>query len=327
MVYDISKIIPTTKAEVLDMVDELSIYAKYLGFKPKLNQIYTSPLRDDKSPSFSLFLGNNGHILHKDFGTGRSGDCIEFIRKLKNITTRDAINEVLQTLKDSNFIPLSPVKRLRQIPSSATKIEIRKMPFTKEGLAYWAQYGINENILAKYDVFQTSKVWIRDKLKFFHKAGNLIFTYQIYDRLKVYMPMHESVRFLTNCNTYYIQGWKQLNFKNDILIITKSLKDVMVLDKLGYSAIAPNAESYNIPENIVNEIRRRFKTIILFYDRDMAGMTNTHKLVRKYGFNYFFIPKKYKIKDISDFYKAKGKKETIKLLSNLIQKVCQQLKH
>ena len=71
-------------------------------------------------------------------------------------------------------------------------------------------------------------------------------------------------KFITNANAYYMQGWKQLNRNNDTLIITKALKDVMLLDKLGYSAIAPNSESYNIPDNIIKEITSSYKNIIVF---------------------------------------------------------------
>lgn len=320
MIYDNNTVINLTKEETLSIINELDVYTYFLGFRPVLNQIYTSPLRQDKSPSFNLFLAKNGHILYKDFGTGDAGDCIKFVKKLKNTTTQKAIKEILKLFIHKSITPEIQKKKLRKIPSTSTKIDIKIMGFTNEALKYWEIYGITLETLKKFEVFQVSRVWINDELKLIHKKDNFIFAYKLYDRLKLYRPLDKAYRFITNCNMYYLQGWKQLNKNKKTLIITKSLKDVMLLDQLGYTAIAPNGEGYSIPDNIINEIKKNFKDIVIFYDRDYSGIINTRKLFKTYKFNFIFIPKKYKIKDISDFYKEKGLSKTVELLSNLITK-------
>lgn len=316
--YNTSTVISVTKEELLGMVDEIEIYTHFLGFKPLLNQIYISPLRNDKSPSFNLFCGKNGHILFKDFGTGKSGDCVEFAKELTHRTTREIVAEILQLISN-RCITQYPKKKLRKIPSTNTLIEIKSIPYNLEGMQYWEQYNIDVSTLNKYEVFQVGKVWINNELKSIYKKNMPMFAYKLYDRFKIYTPHNKLHKFITNANAYYMQGWKQLNRNNDTLIITKALKDVMLLDKLGYSAIAPNSESYNIPDNIIKEITSSYKNIIVLYDRDKTGMFNTRKLYKTYKFDFKFIPSIYNTKDISDFCKEYGLESTVKLLSKLIQ--------
>lgn len=318
MLYNASRTISFRKEELLDIIDELEVYTYYLGFRPTIDQTYISPLRQDKSPSFNLFYGRNGRLMYKDFGTGESGDCFKFAARLTNQHPRTINKEIKELFTSKRIYTPLKKKKVRKIPSNSTDIDIKKIPYNKEGIQYWNQYGIDDATLFKYDVFQTKKVWINGELKISSSPSFPIFTYLLYDRMKIYMPKSKGNRFITNSNMYYIQGWKQLNKERNTLIITKSLKDVMLLDILGYSAIAPNAESYSIPNIIVTEIKKHFDNIILLYDRDLAGMLNTRKIIKSTGFNYRFIPKKYQTKDITDFYKGYGKAQTVKLLSNLI---------
>ena len=91
----------------------------------------------------------------------------------------------------------------------------------------------------------------------------------------------------------------------------------MTLHDLGYNAIAPASESVLIPEIVVNNVKKRFKRIIIFYDRDKTGIEFTRKLTRKYNLDFFIINKRYKTKDISDFVKNFGSKEASELIKNI----------
>ncbi|HSH53142.1 MAG TPA: CHC2 zinc finger domain-containing protein [Bacteroidales bacterium] len=306
------------KKELLDIIDELAVFTFYMGFKPLINQTYISPLREDKSPSFCLFWGKNGHLLYKDFGTGESGDCVKFVKEIKHVSYKTAIKEIYDLFKHKSINSYQKSKPLRKITPSPKRIEVRKTNFTKEGLSFWKKYGVIEKTLNKFDIIQVDKVWSNDKLivtKYNTKGP--IFAYIIYDRIKIYMP-YNSTKFLTNCNQFYIQGWKQLDRNKKDLIITKSLKDVCVLDVLEYSSIAPNSESYSIPGIIHTSIKNSFDNIYLLYDNDKTGIKNSNKLTEKFNYTPIFIPDKFKTKDISDFYKQYGESETIKLLQKLI---------
>jgi hypothetical protein len=57
------------------------------------------------------------------------------------------------------------------------------------------------------------------------------------------------------------------------------------------------------------------------YDNDLAGISNMKKIRRNHpDLIYYFIPRKYNVKDISDFYKTYKKKRTINFIKEVIMK-------
>ena len=60
----------------------------------------------------------------------------------------------------------------------------------------------------------------------------------------------------------------------DILVITKSLKDVMCLYEYGITAIAPCSENEFLTDNQYERIKKKFKYIFLLWDNDFTGVSN-----------------------------------------------------
>ena len=102
---------------------------------------------------------------------------------------------------------------------------------------------------------------------------------------------------------------------NRKLIITKSLKDVMVFyEFLGdkYDMIAPHSETYIFTDTLLDYLYKKYDEIIIIYDFDLAGVSGVNKLRKRNPekFSYLFVSTqrilingKVKIidKDISDF--------------------------
>lgn len=82
------------------------------------------------------------------------------------------------------------------------------------------------------------------------------------------------------------------------MIITSSLKDVMVLYKMGFSAIAPQSENSYIDD--IQDFAARFDKIAVFFDADEPGLAAASHLSEDIGAPYFTIPSRYDAKDISD---------------------------
>lgn len=122
---------------------------------------------------------------------------------------------------------------------------------------------------------------------------------------------------MSNCTVNNIQGYEQLPDTGDLLIITKSLKDVMTLYSLGYTAVSANSENTIIPQQIMKDLNNRFNKILIFYDNDVSGKKGAHLMSETYGASTVEIPMSYKSKDISDFIKDYGKEKTIKILQTL----------
>lgn len=100
------------------------------------------------------------------------------------------------------------------------------------------------------------------------------------------------------------------------LVITKSLKDCMLLYELGIPAIAPCSENLFVSQKQYDKLKSKFKNIFLFYDNDQAGISNMNKIRKQFpDLIVTFIPRKLEAKDISDFYFKYGKKRTIELIN------------
>ena len=94
----------------------------------------------------------------------------------------------------------------------------------------------------------------------------------------------------------------------------------MCLHEMGYAAISPSSESTFIPEDILDALKKRFKRIIILFDRDAAGVHNSRKFSLKYGLEAMFVHKKYMCKDISDAVKKYGLTEVKSFLTKNLKK-------
>jgi hypothetical protein len=63
---------------------------------------------------------------------------------------------------------------------------------------------------------------------------------------------------------------------------------------------------------MLDELRGRFKNIVLLYDSDITGVHFMNKIRKQHrDLIVCMIPRKYGAKDISDFYQKYGKSKTI----------------
>ena len=74
----------------------------------------------------------------------------------------------------------------------------------------------------------------------------------------------------------------------------------MCLYEMGFNAISPSSETTFVPDDILEDLKKKWKNIIIMYDRDEAGMKNARKYSKKYGLDAIFVHKKFKAKDVSD---------------------------
>jgi len=85
----------------------------------------------------------------------------------------------------------------------------------------------------------------------------------------------------------------------------------MCLYELGITAVAPISENLFITDKQYEKLKSKFKNIHVFYDNDLPGIKNMNKIRKKFDVNVMYIPRKYGVKDISDFRKKYGYLKTI----------------
>lgn len=297
---------PITLDYILSRVTEYDIYARYIG-QFKIGYIYNSPFREDKNPSFGIFRSRKtGKLLFKDHGNGLCGDVIRFVQEYTGITNyNELLKQIVKDLNIKNNTVLKSTKAYEK--SEETVIGVVRQEFTNVDKAFWQQFGITLDTLKKYNV-SSIKYYLCDGIvKGIYKDESPMYAYKVYDKFKIYRPLADKhTKWRNNLTEYDIQGLEQLPEKGELLIITKSLKDVMCLREMGYNAISPSSESTFIPDNILDILKKRFKRILVCFDRDPAGVKNMRKISKKTGLYGFLTHKKFKSKDISDAVKNNG---------------------
>lgn len=318
---DISVDDRTLKDKILSCISEEDIFAKYIP-NFEVGMLINSPLREDRNPSFGIYWSDRyNKILFKDYRIG-VGDCFIFVSKLFNLSYTDALKKIANDFNlesyQINYSNKEIIKTIRK--KNKAILSIKAKEFSENELKYWMQFGITKDILREYNVYSVEKYYRDSYLKGWSTNDNPIFAYYFprTNNLKIYRPFEkEENKWRTNANNDWdVQGYDQLPEKGDLLILTKSMKDVMCLSSLGYNAIATHAEGHLFNPDFFRHLSGRFNKIILFYDNDETGIKTAEKISTIYNLKTIFIPyNNLNIKDISDYYKHYGIEKTIKMLN------------
>lgn len=298
-----------TKEFLQSKYSDETYFEHYLGF-PVTKKLFTSVLRSDKKPTCSFYRNKNGDLIYKDFGTGDGFNFIGLVMEMFNLNYYQAITKIAS---DFGLIKTNVVSVKAEIKESSSKIldtgptyiQVTTKPFSKEELDWWNKFGIEQELLDKYKVFSCEHVFINGRLSVSSTPNNYIFGYYFgtdngRELWKIYMPLRKKFRFLNNISMDVLQGYEQLPESGPLLVITKSMKDSIVLNRLGIPAVAPNSEVLIISQEQMDEFHKRFKYIVFYWDRDYAGVTNLQKIRKTYPECAYFINPKNTAKDLSD---------------------------
>jgi len=218
---------------------------------PVVKGNFVSPFRRDRSPTCAFqYYGNT--LRYYDNRPGEfCGDAISLVMHLKNLSFQEALLDIYNTLKGSlNSITLNknngdfePVKTTKK----PTEIRLKFKEFSKEDLEYWSQYGIGLDTLHKFNIHSCSNVFVKPKNERYidlvncNSGGEMCFAYIFPDNsVKVYFPGRENYRFISNSR--WIQGIEHIKDPK-LLVITKSMKDVMCVSLFNIQAVAMQGES------------------------------------------------------------------------------------
>ena len=314
-----------TKSFLLSKYSEETYMTFYLGI-PIKKGLYKNPLRRDNKVTCSFYRNKSDELIFHDFATGQYLNFISVVMEKYNVNYYSALNIIAEdfNLKESKVkrkkVPIKCIEKFKNDNSANIQVEIKD--FTKSELQWWGNYGITLDILHKYQVYSCKNIFLNGNL--FTTGSKLTFGYYggTIDNLelwRIYYSQRKEYRFLTNWPAKKIQGFNQIPKQGKLLIITKSMKDVMCLNSLKISAIAPNSENLFISESVLNDLKKRFKYIVVFYDNDLPGVHNINKIKKQFpDLTYVMIPRKYNAKDISDFYKLYGRYKTLEFIKERI---------
>jgi hypothetical protein len=308
---------------ILGELDEFSLYVHYLQFEPVIGCKYRSRLRTtDDYPSFGLFRRKYGspdlphEFMWKDqaLTAPNYGDIFDLVLKIyPSLETR--FNSLLKVATDFGLIEgvLTPKLQLEvtvPVEKPPAHITVKSKPFTASAIKYWQTYGIELPQLVKYNVHQVEYFFFTEFDEYPTVPRGNMFDYRVFDKHQLYQPYPK--QFYMDLTPTCILGFQQFNqVQTDLLVYTKSMKDVIFLDMLGFPTLASTAEN-GIPSPEFLQWSNRFKRRILLHDND--GKTSEHLYP---NFEVYKIPLESGEKDPTDYAKKFGVPATKSLLLNM----------
>lgn len=292
--YSFKNLKPESKEELFKHISSYSIFRHYFGDFEKNDYWCKSPFRDEDDPSFRISFYEN-EWKYTDFGESPyPKDSIDFVMRTEGLSFYEALEFIYDNISNESSQPIIE----KQPNKTFCKIN---QEFTQEELDYWAKALITKEDLINYNIYR-GEIWLNGKAIYSSKHGDLLFIY-LFDKLnkiwKGYRPyetLHKRKFFSNNVNNH-IQGYDRLPETGDILVITKSYKDIIVWNKLNIHAIAPHTEHLIIDNEIMLELKARFKCIYVNFDNDATGVKNSTSFVKEYQLSYFNIPNNLNSKD------------------------------
>jgi hypothetical protein len=287
--------------KLFECVSSYDIYCHLVGEEIPVGKTILSPIRTDRRPTFILFVPEDkDEVFFKDFAWV-GGDVFKFVKLYAlyqesiNLSSHIEILRYIDTRMGiglfENTVKTNIKRRVLDTSFYASKriIKFKSRPYTDRDLAYWKQYYITPEILERFRVLSVRKLLNpQGEVIYTIPMRTLTYAYVIYNKVKLYSPEEQSeFKWRNSCPGHYLQGLEQLKLypsSNKKLIITKSLKDVMVFYRfLGdkYDIIAPHSETYNFTDKLLDILLRKYDEIIVIFDFDLAGVSGANKLRKR----------------------------------------------
>lgn len=322
-----------SKGEIFNKVSEADILATYFDIKT-IPCVICSPLREDKNPSFSIYLNDNNHIRYNDFATGEKGNLIDLLCRYWNCSFTQTIDRICQGLHGVSDVKFKPQKIktfTRKEKDSLTKIQVAVRPWRDYDYEYWASYGITKKWLKYAEIYPISHKIITKKESPSSKEVKSTFgadkyAYCFVERkegkmsLKIYQPFNkDGFKWCSKMDSSVVGLWTKIPQTGDRVVICSSMKDALCLScQCEIPTLCLQGEGYGMSNTAINELKRRFKKVFICFDVDKAGIQDSHKLSERTGF-INVIPDLNGQKDLSDYYKSLENKENFKLLEKLFK--------
>jgi len=325
------KILKVTRAELVKTYGEDAIIAKVFniprdeigkcldnsGYKIK------NTLRVDNHPSLGMKL-NRGKIYIHDFANATfRGDIFNILGVIYHLRCdvpyefKTILIKTLSLMKNEDTETNLFNTKLHEVKKSTVSvIEYDVKPFSRNDIRFWLNYITTDELKAK-NVRAAKNIRINNISISTLSPYEPIYAYTFgeYDNVKhieIYAPTN-TIKFRTNFQRLKIPPDLR---GNSNLILIKSYKDLIILDKilitseLPFDLIATPSENYIIPKQQVDALYKHYTHIYVFADFDTQGITSL--LIHNYL--YDFEPISY----VNDYFELDDidKRGIINILAN-----------
>lgn len=274
----------------------------------------------ERTPSMCIYSTKDKSYKYKDFSTGRGGSAIDLVKDLSQLPFHKAAQLIIENYNDfvlhnNGGYDLGEFKQ--QARYQVTSYKVRT--WTTQDQYFWTQFNIGSKLLEAHNIKPLESYCMAKDDKNLCIKGLYLYGYFKADGTlyKIYQPKTLDKKFI-KVNSY-IQGWEQLQDQQHLLI-TSSLKDVMSIKslKLQIDVIAPDSENTMIKPDVMEDLKKKYKKIVVMFDNDDAGIKSMESYKNKYPFiETAVLPMS---KDVSDSIKDYGAKEVIYRLVPILDK-------
>lgn len=313
---------------ILERIDEYALYCFYLGYATPIGKTIISPIRRKTDPdtvgSFVIFqptrISTHFEFLWTDNGTGQRGNIFQMISAMYGGLSISAVYKLIDSDFELGFADGAPIcHRIeaseRPEISAPCEIKIRSREFRPCDLDYWNQWGVTKDILQMYNITSVDMFWLTKFQKHPKIIGKqLCFAYRIWSKYKLYRPLApKKEKFRNDFTPIHVEGYCQLKYNSDTLIVTKSTKDIAMFRAIDdFDSISSRGENTPIPDTVFTHLRSRgYKRFIIWNDND--GKESGEKY-------YPYLERVHNPpgpKDPTDFYLMNGKSATRDLIYDL----------
>lgn len=290
------KFYPETIEELYTYINDELILSYYFGdFEDQ--GWYISPFRENETnPSFLITYYNDKWVW-RDFGIDkRPKSGLNFVQEKFKLSIREAIikitNDLIGNDKKIKTNILYTNKRKPKVIKKNVGIKIWKPKFDIT-LEYWNKYNISKKEFDIYNIYE-GQLWTNNRI-LYNSNKYKAFSIYLFNKLdkiwKAYnhYPKAKQLRFYANNVIDHIQNYNNLGkfntTANDILFVTKSYKCCIVLNKLGYDAVAPHCESLFLAPWELDYLNTIYRYIIILYDNDETGIKKSNMFLNEFNTN------------------------------------------
>ena len=323
--------------DILSKVTEADILSYYLGVT-EVPCIINSPLRQDRRPSFGLYSTNGRRIFYIDLATKDSGGLFDLLGHMWGtdyISTLTRVNEDISKFCGGVSIHSYTPCAVKSASSynKDTDLQCKVRDWRDYDIEYWASYGITLEWLKYAEVYPIShKIVIKDGHRYVFGADKYAYAYVEHKEgkvtLKIYQPFNKAgYKWSSNIDRSVWSLWTKIPEYGDNLIISSSVKDCLnIMCNFKIPSICLQGAGYLPKPHIMEELKSRYKNIIVFSDNDFTnpnnpGHNDAVKLCKEYNLKMIEIPKEYKSKDPSDLFKKYGRDKYLEIMNEILKDV------
>ena len=331
-----------SKANILKKVSQREIFEKLFNIHPLQRSFKIKSLirKKDPNPSMQITIDKDNNLLWYDHGLGVGGDVFDLVGQYYEVKNFKEILSLINSelnleLSSASYTTPKEIEPTYSIPIRVDKAKINKhiyldrKTFSPQERNWWADYGIDISTLKRFKVTSCRRAYIGFNKKVSSTPDSPVYAYEQQSHIggnpvyRIYRPFEKKgSKFLGNATIHDVQGIEQIPEKGKLLVITKSLKDVMVLSTYAIPAVAPHSETSGISAQYLNQFFMDFHRIMLLFDDDDAGREGAKRIceIANYNIPKIWVPKQLKSKDISDMRKDYGKRTTSNFIQNTLGK-------